>query len=326
MTFHLHISTISINSLTFLRRLVQLLAKKDKYLEQTTKTPNCIQTTVSEASALNLQMSSEVGQQPSSARPLGKLLETPNPSFPETVTLKGRICTLEPLSSAHFGPLYNVLCTTESSHLWDYMLSGPFTEFPAFESYLDGLINNNRNTAVYFAILAPSSQHRADNIDPAPGSSTNLREASHKPQGLISLMDIKPSHRTIEIGSVLYSPHLQRTIAATEAVSLLLNHVFSLGYRRIIWKCNDLNAASKRAALRLGFKYEGLSRCHMVVKGRNRDTAWYSITEDDWPVARDGLRLWLTEGNFSESGVQKERLEDLRLKAEGLLASLMEEV
>jgi RimJ/RimL family protein N-acetyltransferase len=271
-------------------------------------------------------MSFEVGQQPPSARPLRKLLETPSPSFPQAVILKGRICILEPLSSAHFGPLYDALCTIESSRLWDYMLSGPFTEFSAFESYLNGLINNNQNTAVYFAILAPCSQHRPDNIDPAPGSLINPEEASHKPQGFISLMDVKPSHRTIEIGSVIYSPHLQRTIAATEAVSLLLNHVFSLGYRRTLWKCNDLNAASKHAALRLGFKYEGLSRCHMVVKGRNRDTAWYSITEDDWSVARNGFRLWLMEGNFSASGVQKERLEDVRLKEESFLGSLTEEV
>lgn len=268
-------------------------------------------------------MSSKLEQQPSSARPLGKLLETPSPSFPEAVTLKGRTCTLEPLSSAHFRQLYDVLCTPESAYLWDYMLGGPFTEFPAFESSLNGLINDNRNTAVYFAILAP---YRPGSINPAPGFSASPEAPSLKPLGFISLMDIKPSHRTIEIGFVLYSAQLQRTIAATETISLLLNHVFSLGYRRTIWKCNDLNAASKRAALRLGFKYEGLSKCHMVVKGRNRDTAWYSIIEDDWPVARDGFRLWLMEDNFDAGGVQKERLEDLRLKQEGLLGSLAGEV
>ena len=93
---------------------------------------------------------------------------------------------------------------------------------------------------------------------------------------------------------------------------LLLRHVFALGYRRVVWKCNDLNEASKRAALRLGFEYEGVSKCHMVVRGRNRDTAWYSMVEDGWPLARKALVEWLEEGNFDGKGNQKEKLEDVR--------------
>lgn len=251
------------------------------------------------------------------SRPLGKLLETPAPSFPEPVVLKGKACTLAPLAPAHFPSLYEAVCAPGLSYLWDYMLSGPFPSLPDFESYLSGLIKNNQDTTQYFTILAPilepNTRHR-----PQADSTAQDPSSTHKPVGMTSLINISASQRSLEIGNVIYAPALQRTVAATEAVSLLLHHVFALGYRRVVWKCNDLNAPSKRAALRLGFEYEGLSRCHMVVKGRNRDTAWYSIVEDGWPGVRSGLQGWLGEGNFDGQGAQREKLEDVRRRLEGI--------
>jgi RimJ/RimL family protein N-acetyltransferase len=127
-------------------------------------------------------------------------------------------------------------------------------------------------------------------------------------------MNIVPSHRTIEIGHVLFSPVLQRTTAATESIYLLMKHCFEdLNYRRVEWKANDLNEPSKRAALRLGFVFEGVFRKHMVVKGRNRDTAWFSVTDDEWEGGvKGGLEKWLENANFDESGLQLRKLEEVR--------------
>jgi len=115
-----------------------------------------------------------------------------------------------------------------------------------------------------------------------------------------------------EVGHLVFAPHLQRTPAATEAMYLMMRHVFELGYRRYEWKCDALNAASRRAAERLGFTYEGTFRQHMVYKGRSRDTAWYSITDAEWPRLRDAFEAWLAPSNFDDQGRQLRRLADFR--------------
>lgn len=132
------------------------------------------------------------------------------------------------------------------------------------------------------------------------------------PSGIASYLRIAPEFGVIEIGNIWFGPRLQRTVAATEAIYLLARHVFDdLGYRRLEWKCNALNAASRRAAERFGFTFEGIFRKHMVVKGRNRDTAWYAIVDEDWPPIRTAFERWLDPGNFDASGRQLSRLGDL---------------
>ena len=125
-------------------------------------------------------------------------------------------------------------------------------------------------------------------------------------------MRIDPANRVIEVGNILYTPALQRTPGATEAQYLLARYIFDeLGYRRYEWKCNDLNAPSRRAALRFGFTYEGTFRQHLIVKGRNRDTAWYSMLDGEWPSRRAAFETWLAPDNFDAQGVQKTSLADL---------------
>src|SRR5262249_12793978 len=136
-----------------------------------------------------------------------------------------------------------------------------------------------------------------------------LRAASREPAGYASLMRIDPAHRVIEVGNILYLPSLQRTVGATEAMFLLARYVFEdLGYRRCEWKCDALNEPSPRAALRLGFTFEGIFRQHMIVKGKNRDTAWYSMLDAEWPARKEAFERWLGPSNFSADGRQRTSL------------------
>jgi RimJ/RimL family protein N-acetyltransferase len=128
--------------------------------------------------------------------------------------------------------------------------------------------------------------------------------------GLLALMEIRPANGVIEIGNILLAPALQKTRVATEAFHLAASRVFALGYRRLEWKCDDRNAASKRAALRFGFKPEGLFRQHMIVKGDNRDTAWFAILDHEWPRLNAGFRTWLASENFDAEGRQNRRLSE----------------
>jgi RimJ/RimL family protein N-acetyltransferase len=131
--------------------------------------------------------------------------------------------------------------------------------------------------------------------------------------GHFYLMRIAPEHRRIELGNVLFGPRLSRTRAASEAVFLIARHAFEeLGYRRFEWKCDALNAPSRRAALRYGFAFEGIFRLDMIIKGRTRDTAWYALTDADWPRARAGFERWLDPANFDAAGRQRRTLEELR--------------
>jgi hypothetical protein len=131
-------------------------------------------------------------------------------------------------------------------------------------------------------------------------------------------MRIEPAHRVIEVGNILYTPKLQRSLRATEAMYLMARHAFEeLGYRRYEWKCNALNAPSRRAALRLGFTYEGTFRSHMIVKGRSRDTAWFSMLADEWPARKAAFERWLDPANFDEGGRQRLSLSALNASQAG---------
>jgi RimJ/RimL family protein N-acetyltransferase len=140
-----------------------------------------------------------------------------------------------------------------------------------------------------------------------------------RPAGMASYLRITPEHGAIEIGHIWFGSTLKRTPAATEAIYLLARHVFDdLGYRRLEWKCNALNAPSRRAADRFGFTFEGVFRKQQVVKGRNRDTAWYAIVDDDWPPIRAAFEAWLAPGNFDASGRQRRALAQFRSPPAGV--------
>ncbi len=128
--------------------------------------------------------------------------------------------------------------------------------------------------------------------------------------GRVSVLRIEPEHGVAEIGHVLWGPGLRRTAAATEAVFLLVDHLFGLGARRVEWKCDDRNVASKSAALRFGFTFEGVFRQHRIVKGENRDTAWFSLLDHEWPARRETILEWLDPANFDDQGRQRRSLQD----------------
>ncbi|MGL4636317.1 MAG: GNAT family N-acetyltransferase [Beijerinckiaceae bacterium] len=210
------------------------------------------------------------------------------PPFPPSRVLEGEWCRLEPLSAdRHAADIWQVM--QGQDHLWDYM----FPPAPQSESDYHALLAGMEKQAgiVPFAV-----------IDKADG----------KAKGHLWIMEIRPAHGVFEVGSIMYAPAMQKTRAATEAIYLVGDYGFSLGYRRYEWKCNDLNAPSKRAALRYGFTYEGLFRQHMVIKGKNRDTAWYSITDGEWPVVAAGFRTWLSPDNFTADGKQVRGLAETR--------------
>jgi RimJ/RimL family protein N-acetyltransferase len=141
---------------------------------------------------------------------------------------------------------------------------------------------------------------------------TLVRLPEERPCGVASYLRITPEHGVIEIGHIWFGASLRHTTAATEAIYLLAAHAFdTLGYRRLEWKCDALNRPSRRAAERFGFRFEGVFRRHMVVKGRNRDSAWYAITDEEWPAVRTGFQSWLRPENFDEAGRQRRPLRTL---------------
>jgi RimJ/RimL family protein N-acetyltransferase len=207
---------------------------------------------------------------------------------PEPVTLRGRYVTLEPLEAAHAEPLWQAVHGHDQ--LWAWLAMGPHANVAAMLETLERW--RDAEKAVLFAII------------PA-----NTGQAS----GWASLMRAKPNHGVVEVGNVLFSPALQRTRAATEAMYLMASHVFdTLGYRRYEWKCNALNQASRRAAERLGFTFEGIFRQHMVVKGRSRDSAWFSMLDHEWPTRKRAFEDWLAPENFDSEDQQKRDLTAIR--------------
>ena len=215
---------------------------------------------------------------------------TPRPRPPRT-PMQGRFCRLEPLDAdRHAHALFDAYAADAEGRNWTYLPYGPF---PSAEAYA----------------AAVKSLQGLD--DPMPFAIVEL--ASDRPAGVASYLRIDPAMGSIEVGAILYSPALQRSPAATEAMYLMMRRVFDeLGYRRYEWKCDSLNQASRRAAERLGFRYEGTFRQAWVVKGRNRDTAWYSIIDSEWPALRNAFERWLAPSNFDATGKQRARLEDLR--------------
>jgi len=208
---------------------------------------------------------------------------------PERVTLEGHHVTIVPLNAAeHSNPLYDLIKDPPEYFMWDYMSDGPFETFEDLEAQMKGWEKS-----------------------PDPFFFTILRKADQKPIGVYSLLRLNPPQGTIEIGFIWFTKELRKTIAATEALYLMADYCMTtLEYRRYEWKCNNLNEASKRAARRLGFTFEGVFRQNMVVKGKNRDSAWFSIIDSEWPRLREGYLEWLSPNNFDENGVQKKGLEN----------------
>jgi RimJ/RimL family protein N-acetyltransferase len=220
--------------------------------------------------------------------PIGPTIDpTPRP-LPARVAIRGRYVTLEPLHRRHAAELWQAAVGADDS--WTYLGQGPFPSAEAMSRH----------------VMDAAATH-----DPMVWAVRPVTTGIVS--GWLALMDIQPRNAAIEIGGIWFAPVMQRTRAATEAIFLLMKLAADdLGYRRLVWKCNALNAPSKRAAERYGFTYEGRHRMHMVVKGRQRDTDWYSIVGDEWPRCRDALVAWLDPGNFGADGTALAGLAELR--------------
>ena len=205
----------------------------------------------------------------------------------------GKHVILEPLNESHAESLFPSVSGETQAYLWDWMPSGPFYELADFQSYVQRC--SESKDVSFWAV-------KDCNTDKIVGHASHLR--------------IDPANASVEIGHIMYSPSLQRTTAATEIWYLLANRAFSSGFRRLEWKCNAGNEPSRRAALRFGHTYEGLFRQHMIVKGKNRDTAWFSVIDGEWPQVKGTIEAWMEYSNFDEHGKQKLRLEAIRASRE----------
>ncbi|OTB07062.1 hypothetical protein M426DRAFT_318427 [Hypoxylon sp. CI-4A] len=234
--------------------------------------------------------------------PLGPIVGGNPAKRPSRETrLVGRHVTVAGLSASHLDSLYAHIAGPDKERLWDYIPDGPYGDIETFRTTFKARVEESQDP-VFFAILANGQSAGAEN------------EKDVEVLGTASYLRISPDHRSVEVGFIIYSPpHLQRTPAATEAMYLMARHAFEdLGYRRYEWKCDTLNAPSRRAAERLGFTFEGIFRKHLIVKGRSRDTAWFSITDDEWPRVKQAFEAWLDPANFDSNGQQKKKLEEFR--------------
>jgi RimJ/RimL family protein N-acetyltransferase len=215
---------------------------------------------------------------------------SPRPLPPRT-PMQGRFCRVEPLDPEwHAAQLFDANGDDTDGRNWTYLPHGPYPTFESYRQYL---------TAA------------AQRDDPLIHAIVDL--ASDRAAGVASLMRVDAAAGVIEVGGINYSPRLQRRPAATDAMYLLMRRVFDeLGYRRYEWKCDSLNAASRSAAQRLGFRYEGLFRQATVYKGRSRDTAWFSIIDSEWPALRAAFEGWLDPANFDPQGRQRRNLQSFR--------------
>ena len=209
---------------------------------------------------------------------------------PRGAIMQGRLCRLEPIDrQLHAGDLFQAFSQDTSGANWTYMPYGPFDDVTALEAWID-------NTCL--------------GDDPCFFSVIDL--ATNQAVGVASYLRIEPASGVIEVGHIHFSPLLQGQTMATEVMYLMMQQVFDeLGYRRYEWKCDALNAPSRRAAERLGFLFEGVFRQATMYKGRNRDTAWFAIIDREWPVIREAFEAWLDEDNFDDQGRQRGRLQDL---------------
>jgi len=225
---------------------------------------------------------------------LGQPIDFPVPDWkpalhPVRKILTGRFCNLEPLDAArHATDLYAANALAAEGRNWTYLPYGPFDSFLSYRSWLDQF--SVTSDPLFFAI-----------IDHATG----------KAVGVASFMRIDPANGSIEVGHLNFSPLMQRTPVATEAMHLMMKEVFALGYRRYEWKCNALNMSSRLAAQRLGFSFEGVFRQAAVTKGCNRDTAWYATIDKEWPALNEAFQSWLSPANFDGGGKQRVSLSKL---------------
>ncbi len=223
--------------------------------------------------------------------PLGEPIGAPVPDrapppAPTRMAMQGRYCRLEPLTLDHAPALFDALAADREGRTWTYMPHGPFASVEAYRGW------------VWTGAQTADPLHHAIVVE-------------GRPVGTASYLRIAPAAGSIEVGWITYSPALQRTRAATEAMYLMMAWAFGAGYRRYEWKCNALNAASRRAAQRLGLSYEGVFRQAAVVKGRNRDSAWYAAIDTEWPAIRAAMETWLDPENFDGDGRQRQSLSAL---------------
>ena len=219
---------------------------------------------------------------------LGPFLNWHGTAVPQREVLQGRYVRLVPLDiETHTAPLF--AAQNGDDRTWLYMGNGPFADEASFRTYVDK--------------MASSSDPLAFAVIPVDGD----------PAGVITYMRIDAANGSIEIGHIWYGASIQRSPVTTEVVYLTAKHAFDvLGYRRFEWKCHNRNERSKRAAERFGFTFEGVFRNHMILRGRNRDTAWYSITAEEWPPIRAGFEAWLDPANFDANGQQIRTLAEVR--------------
>ena len=219
----------------------------------------------------------------------GPVLDWKPPPAPAREVIQGRFCRLEPLEvEKHARKLFeaNALDTTGANRT--YLPYGPFIEFEEYVTWLEKQC-----------------------LGPDPLFFAIVEAASGEAVGVASYLRITPDCGSIEVGHLNFSPRLQRTPAATEAMFLMMRHAFELGYRRYEWRCDSLNEPSHKAVLRLGLSFEGIFRQATVRKGRNRDTAWYAAIDKEWPVLRAAFEQWLSPSNFDEQGEQRVSLASL---------------
>ena len=209
------------------------------------------------------------------------------PPFPPRTVIEGRYVVLEPLSEEHVPELHEAHLEDQGGSMWAHLPVGPYADEAAYRAW------------VRAQCLAHDPLHFA------------IRMEHGQLGGTLSLMRMKPSSGSIETGWLTFAPRLQRTREATEAVYLLMKWAFEAGYRRFEWKCDAANLASRRAAERFGMNFEGIFRQATVVKGRNRDTAWYAAIDGEWAALHEAFEMWLSPENFDETGRQKQRLSEL---------------
>jgi RimJ/RimL family protein N-acetyltransferase len=197
----------------------------------------------------------------------------------------GRLVPLEP--EEHAAALFEAYSEDREGRSWTYLMAGPFATLESFRAWLGATAAGT--DPLFFAVL----------------------DTTETPVGVASYLRITPASGSIEVGHIHFSPRMQRTPLATEAMYLMMKAAFELGYRRYEWKCDALNADSRRAARRLGFSYEGVFRQALVYKGRNRDTAWYAVIDAEWPALREAFESWLDPANFDDAGRQRRRLSEL---------------
>jgi RimJ/RimL family protein N-acetyltransferase len=219
-------------------------------------------------------------------QPVGPPVDSTPAKRPEPVTLEGRYGRVARLTSGHAAGLWDAI--RDHDQIWAYMSYGPFADAAAFSAWVASRLT--LEDPYSYAII----------------------DAKGRAVGIATLMEIRPAMRVIEVGNIVYSPALMRTPLGTEAQYLLARYAFeTLGYRRYEWKCNALNAPSRRAALRYGFVFEGIFRQHMITKGRSRDSAYFSMLDGEWPARKAAFEQWLAPENFAADGKQKASLSRL---------------